>query len=66
MDTKIAFTVDEAARQASLGRDRIYAAIRDGRLEARKAGRRTVVTADAIKRFINALPALKLPQEGDR
>ena len=58
---KMAFSVDEAALRAGLGRDRIYGYIRDGRLQARKAGRRTLITADALRNFIDSLPPLKLP-----
>ena len=59
--TKMAFSVDEAALRAGLGRDAIYSAVRDGKLEAKKMGRRTLVTADALRRFLDALPPLQLP-----
>jgi excisionase family DNA binding protein len=39
---RMALSVAEAAAEASVGRDHIYGAIRDGRLEARKFGRRTL------------------------
>jgi excisionase family DNA binding protein len=58
---KIAFSVDEAAMRAGLGRDRIYAAIRNGDLVARKYGRRTLITSEALQRFLNGLPPLQLP-----
>jgi excisionase family DNA binding protein len=58
---KMAFSVDEAAVRAGLGRDRIYDAIRNGDLVARKFGRRTLVTAEALQRFLNGLPPLQLP-----
>jgi excisionase family DNA binding protein len=58
---KMAFSVDEAAMRAGLGRDRVYAAIRDGNLEARKFGRRTIITAESLQRFLNSLPPLRLP-----
>jgi excisionase family DNA binding protein len=57
----MAFSVDEAAVRAGLGRDRIYDAIRNGDLVARKFGRRTLVTAEALQRFLNGLPPLQLP-----
>jgi len=50
---KMAFSVDEAAMRAGLGRDRIYSAIRNGDLAARKFGRRTIITSDALQRFLN-------------
>ena len=55
---KMAFSVDEAAMRASLGRDRIYNAIRDGDLVARKFGRRTLITADALRRLPRWLAAV--------
>ena len=58
---KMAFSVDEAAMRAGLGRDALYAAIRAGNLEARKFGRRTLVTSDALRRFLDSLPSLQLP-----
>jgi excisionase family DNA binding protein len=58
---RIALSVAEAAVEAGVGRDQVYAAIRDGRLEARKWGRRTIITYEALSRFIDALPALRLP-----
>jgi len=58
---KMAFSVEEAAMRANIGRDGIYSAIRDGRLEAKKAGRRTLIMADALHRFLDSLPSLQLP-----
>jgi excisionase family DNA binding protein len=58
---RMALSVAEAAVEAGVGRDQVYAAIRDGRLEAKKFGRRTIITYDAFNRFLNALPPLRLP-----
>ncbi len=58
---RLALSVAEAAVEAGVGRDQVYAAIRDGRLEARKWGRRTVITYDALQRFLGGLPLLRLP-----
>ena len=58
---KMAFSVDEAAMRAGLGRDSIYAAIRSGQLRGVKAGRRTLVTADALRQYLDQLPPLQLP-----
>ena len=55
---KLAFSVDEAAMRANIGRDGIYQAIRENRLEAKKAGRRTLIPAEALRRFIENLPPL--------
>ena len=39
-----------------LGRDTVYSAIRDGRLVARKFGRRTLITDDDLRQFLAGLP----------
>ena len=58
---RIALSVAEAAIEAGVGRDQVYSAIRNGSLEARKWGRRTLITYDALQRFLNGLPPLRLP-----
>ena len=58
---RIALSVAEAAIEVGVGRDQVYSAIRDGRLEARKWGRRTLITCSALQRFLNGLPPLQLP-----
>ena len=58
---RFAFSIDEAAMRAGLGRDKLYAAVRVGELEARKAGRRTLITAEALRRYLYNLPTLQLP-----
>ena len=58
---KLAYSVDETAIRTGCGRDTIYAAIREGRLEAKKLGRRTLITEPALRRFLDGLPALQLP-----
>jgi len=57
---KMAFSVDEAAVRANIGRDGIYQAIREKRLDAKKLGRRTLITTDALRRFLDSLPLLEL------
>jgi excisionase family DNA binding protein len=52
----MALSVAEAAVEARIGRDGIYAAIREGRLSAVKWGRRTLITDEALQRFLNGLP----------
>ena len=58
---RMAFSLGEITMSTGLGRDKIYDAIRNGELEARKAGRRTLVTADALRRYLANLPTLQLP-----
>ncbi len=46
----------EASSLAGIGRTKIYQAIRDGSLPARKCGRRTIVLRTDVFRFLAALP----------
>lgn len=52
--TQLAHSINETAKALSLGRTSIYALIADGRLEAFKLGRRTLVKADSIRRLLDA------------
>ncbi|TPK85312.1 helix-turn-helix domain-containing protein [Mesorhizobium sp. B2-4-17] len=56
MTDKIGYSPEEAAAAAGLGRTLIFHAMRDGKLKARKLGRRTVITADDLKTFLDNLP----------
>jgi excisionase family DNA binding protein len=60
-DRRLAMSVAEAALEAGIGRDGIYQAIRERRLEARKHGRRTIITYEALQAFLSGLPPLQLP-----
>lgn len=49
---RLAYSINETARTLSLGRTSVYAMIADGRLEAFKLGRRTLVKAESIRRLV--------------
>ena len=51
-----AHSIAEACALTGLGRDTVYAAIRDGHLVARKLGRRTLITDDDLRQFLAGLP----------
>jgi len=51
---KLAYSINETARVLSLGRTSIYAMIADGRLDAFKLGRRTLIKAESIRRLVAA------------
>ena len=51
-----AHSITEACSLTGLGRDTIYAAIRSGKLTARKLGRRTLITDDDLRQFLAGLP----------
>ena len=50
----ISFSVREAAEESSLSERTIRAAIKDGRLEAFRVGRRVLVTPEALRKFLEA------------
>ena len=49
-------SIAETCALTGLGRDTVYAAIRDGHLVARKLGRRTLITDDDLRQFLAGLP----------
>jgi excisionase family DNA binding protein len=61
---RAAHSIAECCVLTGIGRDTIYCAIRAGKLVARKLGRRTLVTADDLHRFLEGLPK-KLPKKGE-
>lgn len=48
----LALSISDTAKALSLGRTSIYAMIADGRLEAFKLGRRTLVRMESIRRLV--------------
>jgi excisionase family DNA binding protein len=56
MTDKLAFSPDEAALRAGICRSRIFSEIKNGKLEARKFGNRTLITAGALTAWLEALP----------
>jgi excisionase family DNA binding protein len=49
---QLAYSINDTARVLSLGRTSIYAMIADGRLEAFKLGRRTLIRAESVRRLV--------------
>ena len=53
----LAYSLADLARAAGgVSRGYLYQEMAAGRLETRKAGRRRIVTADAARRWLEALP----------
>jgi hypothetical protein len=55
-----AFTVDEFGKRNAIGRDKTYAEIRAGRLQAHKAGKRTLIFDTSEEAWRQSLPLLSL------
>ncbi len=54
---KLALSIPEFCRVAGIGRSRAYEEIRAGRLRIVKCGRRTLIPADALQQWLEALEA---------
>jgi len=52
-------SVLEACRVAGLGRTKVYEAIGDGRLKARKFGKRTIILRTDLQQFLINLPEVQ-------
>lgn len=53
-DTKLAYSINEAAAAISIGRSRIYELLAEGRLESRTIGKRRVILAASLRRLLEA------------
>lgn len=56
MTEVIAHTIADAAKISGLGRTSLYELIGAGKIEARKAGNRTLIPADSLRAYIASLP----------
>ena len=52
----LAYRIEDARRMVGLGVTRIYELIGAGVLDARKAGGRTLITGDSLRRYVADLP----------
>jgi hypothetical protein len=62
----LAHTIADATKISGLGRTTLYEAIGAGKIEARKAGNRTLIVADSLRTFLADLPKanIKTGQRG--
>ena len=52
----IAVGVEDAPSTVGVSRSRIFQAIRDNEITARKAGRSTIIEIDELRRWVKSLP----------
>lgn len=51
-------SISDACAVAGIGRTKIYEAISDGSLKARKCGKRTLILRDELRLFLTSLPGV--------
>lgn len=56
LEQKFSFTIEQAVKATGIGRTAIFAAIKSGRLTARKNGRRTLIASNDLQQFVALLP----------
>ena len=55
----IAYTIRNAGWASGLSRSRLYELIAAGKIEARKEGRRTLIMAASLQRYLDSLPTVQ-------
>jgi excisionase family DNA binding protein len=65
MSDAISFSVQVAAVRSGISRSKLYEAIRDGKLQAKKFGRSTLIREVDLSAFLDSLPRLP-PKVGAR
>lgn len=58
LEQKLSFTIEQAVKATGIGRTAIFAAIKSGRLVARKNGRRTLIASNDLQQFVANLPKI--------
>jgi excisionase family DNA binding protein len=55
---RAAYSISETLVLTGFGRDKLYQLINAGKLPARKSGRRTIILAADLQRFLKKLPRI--------
>lgn len=53
----LAYTIAEAVKVAAVSRTELYRSVQRGELTLRKRGKRSLILADELKRWLATLPA---------
>ena len=65
MNAPLAYTIDELWEAGRIGRTSAFELIRTGELRAVKRGRRTLVLAEDLRRYMESLPAIEPKRDKD-
>ena len=58
---RLLYSPSETEKMLGISHATLYRLLADGRLDAKKIGRKTAVTAESIERFIAGLPSARCP-----
>jgi excisionase family DNA binding protein len=58
MNANLAYTINDACSVSGVGRTLLYERIGNGELRAVKVGKRTLILADELRRWLDDLPAI--------
>ncbi|WP_417309855.1 DNA-binding protein [Devosia sp.] len=53
---KLAYTIDQAVEASGIGRTEMFIAMKQGKLRARKLGKRNIILASDLIAFLESLP----------
>jgi hypothetical protein len=54
--SKISVTISEAVQMTGIGRSSLYILFREGKIQPRKSGKRTLVLVEELRRYVESLP----------
>ncbi len=57
MQAPIAVTIPDAVKLSGMSRSRLYECLQQGKISARKAGRRTLISFADLEAYLASLPA---------
>jgi len=57
MSEQLAYTIQEAVKAAAVSRTELYRSVQRGELILRKRGKRSLILADDLRRWVESLPA---------
>jgi len=55
---KQAYTVNEVMKEIGIGRSKLYAEIKEGKITPRKIGKKTIFLARDVETYLNDLPTI--------
>ena len=63
---KHAYSIKEAMHELGIGRSKLYAEIKEGKIEIRKIGRKSIILADELQKYLNSLPSSEEAQHNTK